>query len=278
MDTHELSRAPFTASELFGKETELGYVPPCISAFVGADLTAAVLASDMANAGYKAALLCDIGTNGEIALYKDGVVYATSTAAGPAFEGVAIKMGSTAIPGAIEHVSNENGEIKISVIGNAEAKSICGSGILEAVSTGLEFGVIDESGRMSGEFKLSESVSVFPEDVREIQSAKAAIAAGIATLFSASNTSPEEIERCYIAGAFGKKCSEKSILRLGLLPKELSGKLEFIGNAALDGAAMMLLSDEKREELKEILKKAKHISLGGNPVFNEAFIDNISFE
>lgn len=90
-----LSRAPFEADFLFGDTISLInrniFLPGCMHAFVGADISCAVLASDMCDRA-ETALLCDIGTNGEIALWHDNVLYVTSTAAGPAFEGAGIEL------------------------------------------------------------------------------------------------------------------------------------------------------------------------------------------
>ena len=148
-DPECLSHAPFEADTLFGGEDQLlgirVYYPPCMNACVGADITCAVLASGMYE-NTQTALLCDIGTNGEIALWKDGRLYVTSTAAGPAFEGAGISCGCGSVNGAIDRVWTENGEIRAHTIGDAPAVGICGSGLIDAIAAFLETGQIDETG------------------------------------------------------------------------------------------------------------------------------------
>ena len=144
-----LSHAPFQADCLFGREDILMnipvYYPACMNAFVGADITCAVLDSGMTMT-QSTALLCDIGTNGELALWKDGVLYVASTAAGPAFEGAGISCGCGSIPGAIDRVWLEDGAVKVHTIGEGAASGLCGSGLLDAIAVFLETGDIDETG------------------------------------------------------------------------------------------------------------------------------------
>lgn len=169
-----LSAAPFQADCLFGTDTELwgarAYLPPCMNAFVGADITCAVLASGMCQSP-ETALLCDLGTNGELALWSGGRLYVASTAAGPAFEGAGIS---------------------------------CGSGLIDAVAAGLELGLIDETGAVERELRLTGSLSLTQGDIRAVRLAKAAIAAGIETLLEAAGLSPGAVEAVYLAGGFGR--------------------------------------------------------------------------
>ena len=145
-----LSCVPFEADTLFDTETRIldtcTYLPPCMNAFVGADITCAVLASEMCDK--ETALLCDVGTNGEIALWKDGMLYVTSTAAGPAFEGAGISCGCSSIPGAIDRVRSEQGRLQIHTIGDAPAVGLCGSGLIDAVAQLLELEWMDETGAL----------------------------------------------------------------------------------------------------------------------------------
>ena len=280
-DPVRLSRAPFEADDLFGRIENVNgipaFLPPCMNAFVGADITAAVLASGMCDHP-ETALLADIGTNGELALWKNGTLYVTSTAAGPAFEGATISQGSLSVTGAIDRVWIENGTIRIHVIGDAPAKSICGSGLLDAVAVMLETGAIDESGAMDAErFPLAENVSLLPRDVRQVQLAKSAIRAGIETLLASSGTSVSEIKTFYIAGGFGSHLSPESATAIGLIPPALAGKAVILGNAALRGAEIMLLDSAKTPMAGQIAARSKHVDLGGNPLFNELFVENMLF-
>ena len=273
--------APYTADHLFGEEiTFLGkpaYLPSCMHAFVGADITCAVLTSGICNST-ETALLCDIGTNGEITLWKDGVLYITSTAAGPIFEGAGISCGCQSVPGAIETVKLQGNTLSVSTIANAATIGICGSGIIDAVACFLENKTLDCTGAMEDDsIVLCENISVTQEDIRSFQLAKAAIAAGIRTLLEVTKTSAEEISAFYLAGGFGKHLNLDSAVRTGLFPPELKKKVKVLGNAALQGAAAMLTDESLKEKEASLTKVAKHVSLGGDATFNQLYIEEMYF-
>ena len=280
-NTETLAVAPYEANHLFGETfTFLGkpaYLPNCIHAFVGADITCAVLASGMWDST-ETALLCDIGTNGEIALWKNGKLYVTSTAAGPVFEGAGISCGCQSIAGAIEAVSLKNNAFFVTTIGNKAPVGICGSGVIDAVACLLECGILDETGSMEKEFfSLCEGITMFREDIRNVQLAKAAIAAGIRTLLEVTETSEEEISSFYLAGGFGKHLNLDSATRIGLFPTELKDKVTVLGNAALKGAATMLTGESLKEKAASVAKIAKHINLGGDATFHKLYLEEMYF-
>lgn len=279
-----LSHAPFEADCLFGfSEKALPshpipvFLPECMNAFVGADITCAVLASGMCEKN-ETALLTDIGTNGEMALWKDGVLYVTSTAAGPAFEGAGISCGTGSIRGAIDHVWLEEDKLCVHTIGEEEAVGICGSGLIDAIAALLKTEAIDETGSSEEDaLRLCDTVSLKPSDVRQVQLAKAAIAAGIQTLIEISGIRCEEITCLYIAGGFGSHLNVASAAAIGLIPEDLSGKVEVIGNAALEGAAELLLNRNNLQYSAKIAKLSTHVNLGGNPKFNSNYVDQMFF-
>ncbi len=280
-DPESLSHAPFLAETLFGSETEFAgrtaYLPPCMNAFVGADITCAVLASGMCGSE-NTALLCDIGTNGEIALWKDGTLYVTSTAAGPAFEGAGISCGCGSVTGAIDKVRLDNGRLSVHTIGNAPPIGICGSGLLDAIAAGLESEQIDETGVIEGDgLPLGAEVVLRQKDIRMVQLAKAAIAAGIDTLLETAGISVGEIRTLYITGGFGSHLNVASAVRIGLLPEEIEKRTVVLGNAALAGAAAVLLDQRAKGELSRIAGLSQHVNLGGNPAFNEKYVSNMFF-
>jgi len=281
LDPSNLAKAPFIADNLFGNTVKLFgancYLPPCMNAFVGADITCAVLASDMCKSD-DAVLLCDIGTNGEIALWKNHKLYVTSTAAGPAFEGVGISCGCGSILGAIDRVAVENKALQFHTIGEEKAIGICGSGLIDAVAAGLQLGIIDESGAMDNNFFLNESISLCPKDIRSVQLAKAAIIAGINTLLQVSKTNINEIKTFYIAGGFGSHLNIKNACKIGLIPSRLADRAFVLGNAAISGAARVLLNKHEKNQFSRIVSLSEHINLGGNSVFNENFIEGMFFE
>ena len=276
-----LSRAPFEADHLFGEWIGLmgrkAYLPPCMNAFVGADITCAVLASGLCERA-DTALLSDVGTNGEIALWKDGVLRVASTAAGPAFEGAGIHMGCGSVPGAVDGVWAEDGRLKAHTIGGAPAAGVCGSGLIDAVAALLDLGVVEDSGATDEErLYLTEGVYLIPADIRSVQLAKAAVAAGIRTLMHQAGVSAEDIHALYLAGGFGSHLDIASAARIGLFPRELAGRVKVIGNAALSGAAELLLDTSRLAALSQIAARSRHVSLGGNPWFNEAYMEEMLF-
>lgn len=276
-----LSHAPFEADTLFGTDWKLDclpvYLPPCMNAFVGADITCAVLASGMWDRE-ETGLLCDIGTNGEIALYHHGKLYVTSTAAGPAFEGAGISCGCGSVPGAIDRVWLENGSLAVHTIGEQEAVGICGSGLIDAVAAALEAELVDETGALDeDELELSPGVCLQPRDIRAVQLAKAAIAAGIQVLLETAGVGLEEVDRLYIAGGFGSHLNTESAAKIGLLPEQLLDRTVVLGNGAIAGAAMALLNRDNRQILTKIAAESVHVNLGGNPSFNEKYVEHMFF-
>ena len=276
-----LSHAPFKADTLFGNwDTILGkdtYLPACMNAFVGADITCAVLASGMTESS-ATSLLCDIGTNGEIALWKDGKLFVTSTAAGPAFEGAGISCGCGSVVGAIDKVWVDDGEVKAHTIGEANAVGICGSGLIDAIAAFLSIEEIDETGATeSDDLPLRDGVVLEPRDVRAVQLAKAAIAAGIETLMESAGTSCDDIATLYIAGGFGSHLNVASAAAIGLIPAELADKVKVIGNASLSGSVRLLLNRESLKDAAAIAKNSSHVNLGGNPRFNEHYMEQMFF-
>lgn len=281
MDPDSLSHAPFQADCLFDAKMNFGptiaYLPPCMHAFVGADISTAVLASGMCESD-EVSLLCDIGTNGEIALWKDGKLYVSSTAAGPAFEGAGISCGCMGKTGAIDKVTVENGKAIVHTIDDAPAVGICGSGLIDAIAAGLELGIIEETGSMDDdEFVLSGDIGINAKDISQVQLAKSAIAAGIATMLNEAGICPDDISKVYIAGGFGSRINVNNAVRIGLLHEEFKDKIIILGNAALTGACMLLGDMEKIDAIRKIVSTSSHVNLGGNPMFNNLYMENMLF-
>ncbi len=285
-----LSHAPFRARRLFGEvvtaqslklrsvnpDTKI-YLPDCISAFVGADTVCALISTGI----YKSEnteLLTDIGTNGEIALKYGEKLTVCSTAAGPAFEGVGISMGMRGELGAIDRVKIENGVLKAHVIGDTAPRGLCGSGLIDAVACLLDTGVLDETGYLNGDSAvIAPPVVLKNEDIRAVQLAKSAICAGINTLLKASSLSPESISSLYVAGGFGSCLNMENAGKIGLIPKPLVSKVKVAGNAALSGAAILLLNKSLRKEAAKTAKTATVLELSANPVFANEYMENMLF-
>lgn len=281
-DPYSLSRAPFTADHLFGHADTLfcrcTYLPGCLHAFVGADTTCALLACGMTQRE-ETALLCDVGTNGELALWHHGKLYIASTAAGPAFEGAGISCGCTSIPGAIDRVDLMNGMLHCHTISEKKAVGICGSGLLDAVAAALDLGLLDETGYIEEDcIDLRDGIQLQQSDIRSVQLAKAATYAGIMSLLEAAHCLPDEVTTLYLAGGFGSHLNIRSAARIGLIPEELASKVQVIGNAALDGAAHLLIDTHLRDRIADMQRCATHIRLDGNPAFAELYIESMMFD
>jgi len=275
-DPSPMAKAPFPMADSFGKDWNCVYLPRCMHAFVGADITCAVLSSGLTEGG-DTVLLADIGTNGELALWNGGKLSVTSTAAGPAFEGAGITMGCGSIEGAIDHVEICHGLPVVHTIGGKKAVGLCGSGLIDAVAAGLSIGLISETGVLEEPFVLTDGVALYPEDVRSLQLAKAAVCAGIRTLLDVSGTDFDEVKHLYIAGGFGSHINVEAAGIIGLIPEELTRIAVPLGNAALAGAAGLLLQPEQRAKEKRIADRSEHVNLGGNPLFNDYYMDCMLF-
>ena len=280
-DPSSLAKAPFAADHLFGETLcwngRQVHLPRCMHAFVGADATCAVLSGGMCD-GNGVSLLSDVGTNGELALWKDGELLVTSTAAGPAFEGMGISCGCGSETGAIDRVFIQDGAVRVHTIGDGPATGVCGSGLIDAVAAALAVGAVDETGAMEGDaFPLAEGVSLLPRDIRSVQLAKAAVAAGIDTLLEAAGIGTADVGSFLIAGGFGSHLDVKSAAAMGLFPEALAARAQVLGNGALTGAARMLLDRRQQERGVDLTRLARHVDLGGDPKFNEHFIDRMLF-
>jgi uncharacterized 2Fe-2S/4Fe-4S cluster protein (DUF4445 family) len=285
LDVEPLAGAPFVTHHLEArcfKPADLRWPLPgscvirfaaCIGGFVGADTLAGIIASGIAEQEELAALI-DLGTNGEIAIGNRHGVLCASTAAGPAFEAGCIRMGMRAAPGAIAHVSDVDGVLRVSVIGDGEARWICGSGVVDAIAAGLASGAILQSGRVANGtkiFPVSGNVSLYQSDIRELQLAKAAIAAGFSLLLDRLGASARDLRSIYLAGAFGNYLRIESAVRIGLIdaPVEL---IHAAGNTALRGAKMMLLAKDE-----PALPELEHVCLAAIEGFQDRFADCMSF-
>lgn len=279
------------------------FILPNIAGFVGADTVGCMVSADFDHRE-RLTLLIDIGTNGEMVLGNKQERVCCSTAAGPAFEGAKITCGMRGADGAIDHFAFKEKELSYSVIGNGVPTGICGSGLMDLVAALLSQGFIDESGRLlhpdelqnptaiehawrlkeihgDYSFLISDTpealVYLTQKDIREIQLAKAAIAAGITLLTEHLHTSVSKIEEVLIAGAFGSFMKPESACRIGLIPMELLSKITSIGNAAGEGAKAAVLNHSEWEHAKELAAHTSFLELATSPAFQDCFIDELDF-
>ena len=275
-------------------------LPPSISAYVGSDISAGILSSNMSK-NDKYSLLLDIGTNGEIALGNKDRILTCATAAGPAFEGANIKYGVGGIKGAISSIDLSKDKI-YETINDETPCGICGSAVLDITSELLKYEIIDETGRMIDydeveneylrkrlnkdksikEFIIfqddDKKISFTQKDIREVQLAKASIYAGIEVLLNESNLTYDDIENVYIGGGFGNFMNVESAVNIGMIPESFKNKIKSIGNCAGKGAIDFLISEENKKEIVKIVDKCEYIELSKSKSFQEFYIDSISFE
>ena len=324
-DPRCLSRAPFEADELFGWWTtgealDLScrkanvYLPRCMSAFVGADITTAILGAGLtetdrisgADSSCKEAaaaidtnvscretdgvsatgsgsprLMVDVGTNGEIVLFSGERLICCATAAGPAFEGAGLSCVMRGVAGAIDHVNWENSSWKVHVIGDRDASAaegICGSGVIDGVAGLLESGLLEDTGYLEEDVCFAGNVGLTAEDIREVQLAKGAIRAGMETLLAEEKIDAAGLEGLYVAGGFGSYMSAKSAERIGLFPKIDLSRIKICGNAALAGAVKILHDRRMGKEATALAERAKTINLGTSAKFQEFYMEYMMFD
>lgn len=308
----KLGKAPFMPDEYFGREynpLDIGLencqtmiIFPAVSGFVGGDITAGMMETVNCN---ELTLYLDIGTNGEMALGKGDRYVCCATAAGPAFEGAQIELGMPASKGAVDKVWLEGRRIKYSVIGNDRPVGLCGSGLIDALAVLLKAGIIDENGTiLSGQeipilfrsyvfeveaeetaqsiepslaVHIAPGVYITQEDIRKLQLAKGAIAAGIEVLFKEYGCKPCDLDVLTFAGGFGNYIDKASAAAIGLFPQELLDKAKEVGNAAGNGAVSVALSQEAWERALDISGDMRYIELASYPHFDEMYVEHMNF-
>jgi uncharacterized 2Fe-2S/4Fe-4S cluster protein (DUF4445 family) len=276
LDVKPLTRAPFLSPTMGGYRFEganLGWPGPaeflpCLGGFVGSDLLCGIVATRLDEQAQPRALF-DIGTNGEVVVGSVRGIACASTAAGPAFEGGRIGAGMRAGAGAIDSVHVVDGRLDCHVIGGGAARGVCGSGVVDAAACALELGLIGANGRLTNAAKclpLADGVQLTQSDIRELQLAKGAMAAGLRMLAGGG------VDKLCLAGAFGNYIRPSRARAIGLLPQDLP--VEPVGNSALRGARTLLLSPSTRQaRLRRIASLARHVELAADPDFQYLYAE-----
>jgi uncharacterized 2Fe-2S/4Fe-4S cluster protein (DUF4445 family) len=258
------------------------YGLPLVGSHVGADAAACLLATGLA-AGAGPSALIDMGTNTEAFLGNSERLLAASCPAGPAFEGGGVSCGMPALDGAIERVRlRGDGSVELRTIGDAAAAGICGSGLLDLLGELRRTGRMNEQGRFA---EPGERITLDPEgrvfldeaDVDELAQAKGANAAGLHVLADTFGTALNRIERIYLAGGFARHIDVEAACRIGLVPDLPRERIVKVGNAALLGASMVLLSRRRRDELEQLVRRAELVRLEAHPQFFDYFVQGCQF-
>jgi len=252
---------------------------PLLGGFVGSDCTAAILASGM-HRTKRLSLLVDAGTNGEVVLGNRERMLVTSTAAGPAFEGATLECGSLAQPGAVKAARFLRGRFELDVVGGGEPRSVCGSGVLDAVAEAIRAGLVDASGRIVGGVRLNlsggrEPVYLSQADIREVQLAKGAVAAAISILLAEWGAAASDVERVHVTGKFGAAVNPASAIRIGLLPRIPSARIRRHGNLALLGAVRAIMDPGSFADAERVASKCREVMLSSHPQFEQSFVESM---
>jgi uncharacterized 2Fe-2S/4Fe-4S cluster protein (DUF4445 family) len=282
------------------------YIMPSKSGYIGGDLMGFMLASGAADREDRLTLGLDFGTNGEIFLGNRRRMLTCSAAAGPALEGARITHGMIGRAGAIESFRFEQDSLVYQVIGNIKPKGLCGSGLVDLVALLLHHGLIDSEGLLrpsqeegntmesrviqrpeseAYDFLVASSRESFDgreicltqNDIRELQLAKGAIAAGVKILMNTMGVDVGDIDVVHLAGALGNYINAYSAMRIGLIPRIDPDKITPLGNAASTGAKMVLLSRRCWEKSADITRLVEHVELSSHPDFFDHFIDEMDF-
>lgn len=258
------------------------YGLPIISGHVGADAAACLLAADLAHEDRLVAIM-DIGTNTELLLGNRHRVLAASCPAGPAFEGGAIACGMPGLDGAIEDVAiDDDGTFRLGVIGGGPPQGICGSGLVDLLSELLRTGRMNAMGRFADGLErvtldAERNVHFLEQDVNELAQAKGANVAGLQVVFSEYGIPFDDVAVFYLAGGFGRHLKKSASKRIGLIPNIPDEKIVQVGNAALEGATIALVSRSRRQELETMVRKVEHCRLETHPGFFDFFVDGCQF-
>ncbi len=273
---------------------------PLISGYIGADTVGVVVALDLLGRS-DTAIAVDVGTNAEVALVHRGKLYVCSAPAGPAFEGAQMACGTQARPGAITRIAIDQAgqQVRVDTVEEKPPFGIAGTGIIDAVAELTRVGVLDESGRMrateqwpawlrerahlAGEMRAfivardaeARPLYVHQGDVRELQLAKAATATAIHYVMDAAKISARDLDRVYVAGAFGSYLDPASILRIALLPDVPLERVDFIGNAALAGAVLATLSRRHLATAVRVAREAVRVDMATDQSFQDVFVDKL---
>ena len=278
---------------------------PIVAGFVGADAVGAALATRLDESTSVRAVV-DIGTNGEVVMGTRDHLMACSAPAGPALEGAQIRHGMRGAVGAIDRVWVEDGDLRFHVIGDGQPQGICGSGLIDAVASALDIGLIDWTGLIQIErrdrfpgplaMRLAErgeerllvlvprgaaagggEIVLTQDDVRQVQLAKGAIGGGIRMLQHVLGVPDEALTDLMLAGGFGNYLSIRSAVRIGLIPSLPPDRIRYVGNAAALGAQLALVSEIERARAERLARSIEHLSLATHPAFQDLFVEAMNF-
>ena len=287
MDPSALAIAPFAtvdmamkvcdARELFSRTHGFKVtILPWISAYVGGDILAGLYATHLLDEGANVVFV-DIGTNGEMVLKTGRRMIAAATAAGPAFEGANIRCGMGSVGGAICEIKSDGKGYDVETLGDSEPLGICGSALIDAVALLHRQGIVDDMGFMAEPVMFYKDIGIYPEDIRQVQLAKAAIMAGIDVLLEEAGLTYEDIDHFYLAGGFGSHLNIDNSAYIGLIPPRVTDRVTVVGNTSLAGSVRYLLEKNGAGEIEALKSSVEYLELSTNMAFNNAYVLGMTF-
>ncbi len=268
---------------------------PAVSGFVGGDITAGVVATGMHKAD-ELSLLIDVGTNGEIVVGNKDWLMCASCSAGPAFEGVGVEAAMPATAGAVTRFRYDGDEdtVEYESVSAQPPRGICGSGLVEMIASLAETEVIDRTGNINSDFPSErickrndelgftlfwpdetardEPIIIYQHDIENLLRSKAAVLAGITVLLNKLDLATTDVEQMYLAGAFGAGLDVDKAVAIGLLPDIPRERLDVVGNSALAGAYLTLMSRQARQQAQETVAAMTYLDLSTDTDFMDEFI------
>lgn len=277
------------------------HIFPLPGGFVGGDLVAFLYGCDVSPlTSHASRLFLDLGTNGEIALVAKGKIYATSAAAGPAFEGGNLTCGMAAQPGGVSAVAFDGDRVRLTVIGGGTPVGICGSGVIETIAGLLAAGVLDATGRLLPAVEVSSNLAnrlvsrngeaafllyrdaerevvLTQEDIRQVQLAKGAIRAGMEVLFERSCIHHDAVQEVVLTGSFGASLTPAGLKNVGIFPEMMVKISSFVRDGALAGVERAIRTPGGFGAVDDLAAALRVIPLSGTPAFEKHFLEQMNF-
>ncbi|OVE82168.1 hypothetical protein BVY04_01925 [bacterium M21] len=271
------------------------YISPSVGSYVGGDITAGILCTDLAANTEDVSLFIDIGTNGELVIGNCDFMMTCACSAGPAFEGGGIEYGMRAAVGAIERVEvdPETGKAMYWTIGNVRPKGICGSGMITLIANLFLTGWLDAAGKLNrdkaslfiqvngrtasyviapeDETDVDGAIVISELDIENIIRAKAAIYSACAMMLEQVGMEFEDLSTVYIAGGFGRFLDLEMAKVIGLIPDLPAERFKYIGNSSLTGSYMVLVAREFQEKQEELANRMTYVELSTDPSYMDQY-------
>jgi uncharacterized 2Fe-2S/4Fe-4S cluster protein (DUF4445 family) len=296
--TPTVLQAPYLAAYEIGIDINRDawvYLSPCVGSYVGGDITAGLLCTELARDGEQVNLFLDIGTNGELVVGNRDFLMTCACSAGPAFEGGGIDCGMRAAVGAIDKIDVDPATAMpgYTTIGNVPPKGICGSGMIDLLANLLRTGWMDPAGKLDRErpspaiqvdgkraryviapheqSDLGRPIAVSETDIENIVRAKAAIYSACALMLRQLGMDFPDLARIYIAGGFGRFLNLEKAITIGLLPDVPREKFHYIGNASLTGSYMVAVSQDYRQRQLDLARRMTCMELSTDPAYMDQY-------